>query len=102
MSILVYVVNILFFSIQALGRTGVRSKYVDVLNPSAGKSVGEPTLQAPPPALAPPSVMPSNAPPSFFVPQQPLPSSSGQCQSLKAELFIDIVSLFTVCLSSTI
>jgi hypothetical protein len=60
------------YSRQAMGRRGARSKYVDVLNPS-GNEVGGASAQAPPPG-PPPAMMPTAVPPSFFVPQQPLPS----------------------------
>ena len=56
---------------QASGKKGVRSKYVDVMNPG-GKTVGGASTQAPPPAMAPPPMMSgSGVPPSFFIPQQP-------------------------------
>jgi hypothetical protein len=55
------------YSRQAMGRTGARSRYVDVLNPT-GKNVGGASTQAPPTGIS---------PPSFFVPQQPLHPPEG-------------------------
>ena len=55
---------------QAMGRRGVHSKYVDVMNPT-GKNVGGASTQAPPPGMAPLPMMGGGGPPSFFVPRQP-------------------------------
>ena len=78
------------FAAQAMGRRGVRSKYVDVLNP-AGNSVGGASTQAPPPSMALPPMMSGGAPPSFFVPQQP-PTTSGMSVllQLKSAIYTDI------------
>jgi hypothetical protein len=63
------------YSRQAMGRTGARSRYVDVLNPT-GKNVGGASTQAPPTGIAPPPVMsggarlPFSFPSSHYTPQR--------------------------------
>ena len=72
----------LFQAMNKRGRLGVRSKYVDVLNPS-GTGGGAPSAPPPGPLLGPTGPLPA----STFLPQQPTPGKFYTFSPLKVAIY---------------